>query len=181
MSDLKQRSREVLYRGKIFDLILDQVEYPDGSPGIREIVHHPGGAVTVPLLDDGRVILVKQLRYPFNAHILELPAGKLAPGEDPSVCAGRELTEETGWVAGELTHLTSILTTPGFCDEVLHIFLATGLRQSASGPRREKGESTMTVEMLPLADARAMVHRGEIRDAKTIIGLMLVDEGENGK
>ncbi len=176
MNELKQRSRRVIYQGKIFDLIVDDVEYPDGVSGIREVVHHPGGAAVVPLLDDGRVIMVRQLRYPFGRHILELPAGKLAPGEDPAVCAARELTEETGWVAGRLERLTSILTTPGFCDEVLHLYLGTGLRQSPQGHRRERGEFTMAVEIVPFADAMSMVRRGDIEDAKTIVGLMMADE-----
>ncbi len=176
MNEVKQRSRQVLYTGRIFDLIVDQVEYPDGTPGVREVVHHPGGAVVVPLLDDGRVIMVRQLRYPLGTRILELPAGKLAPGEDPAVCAGRELTEETGWVASKLERLTSILTSPGFCDEILHLFLGTGLRESPGGHQREPGEFSMSVEFLPLPHALAMVRRGEITDAKTIIGLMMVDE-----
>ncbi len=172
---LKQVHRDLLYHGRIIDLIVDEVEYPDGTLGIREIAHHPGGAVTVPLLDDGRVILVRQLRYPVGTDVLELPAGKLSPGEDPALCAARELTEETGWVAGRLTHLTSILTTPGFCDEILHIFLARDLHESPEGHRRERGEYSMTVEVIPLAKAMQMVDDGTINDAKTIIGLMLAD------
>ncbi len=173
--ELKQIRRDVLYRGRIFDLFVDQVEYPSGNRSVREIAHHPGGAVTVPLLDDGRVILVRQLRYPLGRHILELPAGKLNPGEDPAIAAARELEEETGWVAGRLQKLTSIYTTPGFCDEELHLYLATGLTPSPDGHRREEGEFTMTVEMIPLAEALAMVGRGELKDGKTIVGLLLAE------
>jgi len=86
--DLKQIKREIVYHGKIIDLIVDEIEYPTGKRGVREIAHHPGGAVTVPLLDDGRVLFVRQLRYPFGEYCLELPAGKLGPGEDPVQCAG---------------------------------------------------------------------------------------------
>jgi ADP-ribose pyrophosphatase len=173
--DVKHLKHEVLYRGKIFDLIVDEIEYPSGNLGKREIAHHPGGSVTVPLLDDGRVVLVKQLRYPLGEHILELPAGKLGPGEDPAVCAARELTEETGWVAGNLTRLTSMYTTPGFCDEVLHIFLATNLHESPEGHRREEGEFSMTVHLIPLTEAVAMIDRGEIRDGKSIVGLLMAE------
>ena len=174
MTELKQLKREVLYRGRVFDLIVDDVEYPSGNKSKREIAHHPGGAVAVPLLDDGRVILVEQLRYPLSKYVLELPAGKLSPGEDPKVTAARELHEETGWVAGSLEKLTSIYTTPGFCDEELHIYLATDLKESPSGHKREEGELTMSVHLVPLTEALRMVDAGELQDSKTIIGLLLV-------
>ncbi len=171
--EVRQISREVRYRGKVFDLIVDEVVYPSGATGVREIAHHPGGAVVVPLLPDGRVIMVRQLRYPLGRRLLELPAGKLSPGEDPADAARRELTEETGWIAGRLAKLTSIFTTPGFCDEELHLFLGTDLHESPSGHRREEGELTMTVEMIPLQDAIGMVERGEIADGKSVAGLLL--------
>lgn len=170
-----QRTREILYRGKIFDLIVDRIEDPEGETGIREIAHHPGGAVAVPLFDDGRLLLVRQLRYPLGREIVEFPAGKLQPGEDPARAAARELAEETGWSAGRLEKLISMYSTPGFCDEVLHLYLATELAPSPGGPRREKGESTMSVLTLPLTEAVAMVEGGEIEDAKTVAGILLVD------
>ncbi len=173
--ELKLLKRERLYSGKVFDLIVDQVEYPSGNKGVREIAHHPGGAVVVPLLDDGSVMMVKQLRYPLGKHILELPAGKLNSGEDPALAAHRELEEETGWKALRLQLLTSIYTTPGFCDEELHIFLATGLRESPDGHKREEGELTMSVHTLPLAEAVGLVENGELKDSKTIAGLLLAE------
>lgn len=178
--ELKRLSRKVVYTGKVFDLIVDQVEYPSGTRGVREIAHHPGGAVTVPMFDDGRVVLVKQLRYPFGKHIYELPAGKLSPGENPEVAAARELEEETGFIAGSLEHLTSIYTTPGFCDEELHIFLATQLSESPYGHKREEGEFSMTVQSMPLQEALAMVELGEIKDGKTIVGLLWIDRRMRG-
>jgi len=174
--DLKRLTREVLYRGRTFDLIVDQIEYPSGNTGVREIAHHPGGAVAVPLLDDGRVVLVRQLRYPLGEYLLELPAGKLTPGEDPKECAARELAEETGWTAGTLAHLVSIYSTPGFCDEILHLYLATDLHPSPEGHRREEGEYSMTVHLVPLEEALAMIDRGEIRDGKSIVGLMMAQK-----
>jgi len=178
--ELKRLGRDIVYRGKVFDLIVDRVQYPSGNTGVREIAHHPGGAVVVPLLDDGRVLLVKQLRYPFGKHIHELPAGKLGPGEEPGAAAARELEEETGYRAGSLEPLTSIYTTPGFCDEVLHLFLATALQLSPGGPRREEGEFSMTVEPMAPAQALAMVESGEIRDAKTIVGLFWLERLKKG-
>lgn len=168
-------TREILYRGKVIDLIVDRIDYPGGRTGIREIAHHPGGAVAIPLFDDRRVMLVRQLRYPLGREVVEFPAGKLQPGEDPGRAAARELAEETGWTAGVLERITSFYSTPGFCDEVLHLYLATKLVPVPGGPRREEGESAMTVLTLPLADAVAMAERGEIEDAKTVAGLLLVE------
>lgn len=173
--ELKRLKRETLYSGKVFDLIVDEVQYPSGNRGIREIARHPGGAVIVPLLDDGSVLMVKQLRYPLERHILELPAGKLSRGEEPALAAQRELKEETGWTAETLELLTSIYTTPGFCDEHLHLFLATGLREAPDGHAREEGEQTMTVHKIPLREAVSLVDRGELQDAKTIIGLLMTE------
>jgi ADP-ribose pyrophosphatase len=164
-----------VYSGKVFDLIVDQVEYTTGNKGIREIAHHPGGAVAIPVLDDGRVLLVHQLRYPFGVRLYELPAGKLSPGEDPQAAAARELEEETGYLAGSLEFLLTLYTTPGFCDEVLHLFLATQLTPSPGGHRHEEGEVGMTVRPMLLSEAMGMVALGEIKDAKTIIGLLLLE------
>ena len=174
--ELKRLSRETLYRGKIIDLLVDRVEYPSGNQTVREVAHHPGGATVLPLLNDGRVLLVDQLRYPLEKHILELPAGKLFPGEDPAACAARELEEETGWIAGSLEKLCSFYTSPGFCDEELHIFLGRDLRLSPDGHKREEGEFTMSIHMIPFQEALAMVKSGAIKDAKTIIGLLLAND-----
>jgi ADP-ribose pyrophosphatase len=118
-------------------------------------------------------MLIQQLRYPFGRHLYEIPAGKLSEGEDPKSAAARELEEETGWHAGALHHLISVYTSPGFCDEIIHIFLGMHLTETGSGPRREEGEFSMTVSVLPLGTALEMLRRGDIHDAKTIIGLLL--------
>lgn len=179
--ELKLLDRKLMYSGKVFDLIVDHVEYPSGRSGVREIAHHPGGAVTVPLFEDGQVLLVKQLRYPLGKHIYELPAGKLGPNEDPQVAAARELEEETGYVAGSVERLVSIYTTPGFCDEELHIFLATHLHESPSGHKREEGEFSMTIERMSMDKALSMVEGGEIKDGKTIVGLLWMDRRMKGR
>ena len=171
--ELKRLSHDVLYRGKVFDLEVDQVEYASGNKGIREVARHTGGAVAVPVLPDGSILFVKQFRYPLQAYTLELPAGKLGAGEDPAAAAARELEEETGWMAGHLEKLTAMLTTPGFCDEVLHIYLATALSPAPTGHRREEGELGMTIHAMSLNEALDLVEKGEIRDSKTIVGLFL--------
>lgn len=171
--ELRRLSREVVYRGRTIDLLVDQVEYPSGNRSVREIAHHPGGAVTVPVFDDGTVLFVRQLRYPLNLHIMELPAGKLDPGEDPIRAAARELREETGWSAGRMEKLASIYTTPGFCDEILHLFLARDLAPAEEGHGREEGEFTMTLDRVPMDRAIGMIEKGEIQDGKTIVGLLL--------
>jgi ADP-ribose pyrophosphatase len=175
MSHVKTLQSERRYSGIVFNLIVDEVEYPSGNRGIREVAEHHGGAVVVPLLDDGSVILVNQYRYPVKKNVIELPAGKLAPGEDPKLCAARELEEETGYAAENLTPLTAIYTTPGFCTEVLHIFVATGLRKLPTGQRLEEGEMDLTVKAVPLEEIALMIDQRTIVDAKTICGILMVD------
>lgn len=171
--NLKLVRRRTVFEGRVFDIIVDDVEYPSGNPGVREVARHSGGAVVVPLFDDGRIALIRQHRYPLDEFIPELPAGKLYRGEDPLDCARRELEEETGYHAREWTLLTPIFTTPGFCDEVLHIFLARGLSEAPGGRKPEEGEESMTVETTTLGEAVAMVERREIRDGKSICGILL--------
>lgn len=169
---VKLIARKVLHRGKIFSAIVDEVEYPSGRTTVREIAEHPGGAVALAMFDDETILLVRQHRYPLDDFLWELPAGKLDPMEDPLVCARRELQEETGYVAKSWTPLLTICTSPGFCSEILHLFLATGLELHAGGTQREEGEQSMTMKSLPFTEALAMISRGEIRDAKTICGIL---------
>lgn len=164
----KLKESEILYRGKVFDLRVDKIEYDSGNPAIREVAVHPGGAVTVPVTDNGKIVLVKQFRYPFGENMLEFPAGKLDPDEDPSVCAKRELAEETGYTAGNLTKLGVIRTAPGYLTEVLFIFLAAGL--SPGKHNREEGESTMEVFELTPDEIKDKIENGQITDSKTICG-----------
>jgi ADP-ribose pyrophosphatase len=173
MPNIKTLKSEKRYSGTVFNLIVDEVEYISGTRGVREVAEHPGGAVVVPLLDDGTVLLVHQYRYPLKKELL--PAGKLDPGEDPRVCAERELEEETGYTAGSLRKLTAIYTSPGFCSEQLHIFLATGLKKSSRGQQLEEGESDLTIRQLPFDEAVNMIEQGDIVDGKTICGILLTD------
>ncbi len=171
--NLKVLQRTRLYQGRVFNLIVDQVEYPSGKRSVREVAEHPGGAVVLAVFSDRRILLVKQHRYPIDAVIYELPAGKLHSGEDPLTCAQRELVEETGYRARTGRKLTSIYTTPGFCSEVLHVYLATDVEKSARGQRLEEGEHGLHVQALPLDETISMIDRGEIVDGKTIVGILM--------
>ncbi len=175
MPQFKILKSERRYAGKVFSLVIDEIEYASGNRGIREVAEHPGGAVVVPVFSDGSMLLVRQFRYPVKHHVYELPAGKLDPAEEPRHCAERELDEETGYVAGSWKKLVAIYTTPGFCSEQLHIFLATDLKESGHGQRLEEGELDLTVERVPFRRAVEMIERGDIVDSKTICGILLAE------
>jgi ADP-ribose pyrophosphatase len=161
----------LIYQGRIVRFRVDTVALPDGSTTIREIVGTPGAVVVVPLTDDRQVRMVRQYRSAIGQFLLELPAGTLEPGEAPEQAAPRELAEETGDRAARWERLSGFYTVPGICDEYLHLFLATGL---TPGQSNREPDEFIEVVTLPLDEALAMVKRGEIRDAKTIIGLLMV-------
>ena len=165
-------SSEEVYRGRLINVACDTVREA-GKTYVREVVRHPGGAAVVAYFDDGTVALVSQYRHPTVRYLLELPAGKLDPGERPEETAARELEEELGVVAGRLEQLTEFYTTPGFCAEKLWVFLATDLRETAS---RYEEDEIIEVVRLPYARALEMIASREIEDAKTIIGLLLAAE-----
>lgn len=173
MQKPKVLKSEKRYAGKVFDLIVDEVEYPSGNRSIREVASHPGGAVIVPLVDAVTLLLIRQFRYPMNEVIYEFPAGKLNAGEDPEECARRELAEETGFRAGVLQSLGRIYTSPGFCSEVLHLYFAKDLTRTPNGPQLEEGELGLSLEPTPVATVAAMIENGTIVDAKTICGFHL--------
>jgi ADP-ribose pyrophosphatase len=160
-----------IFTGKVITVNIDTVTLPNGVTIDLEMVRHPGAAAVVPLKDDGTVVLIKQFRHAAGGFIYEIPAGKLHPGEDPMHCAARELEEEIGYVAGRLERLTSILTAPGFTDEVIHIYRATGM---TAGRQQLDRDEVLEVLEIPLKEALTMITAGTIRDAKTIVGLQLV-------
>ena len=162
-------SSEGVYAGRLISVVRDVVREGEKTY-VREVVAHPGGAAAVPLHADGTVSLVSQYRHPARRYVLELPAGKLDPGEGPAETAARELEEELGLVAGRLEQLSEFYTTPGFCAERLWVFLATDLSETA---RRHEEDEIIEVVRLPFARALRMAADGEIDDAKTIIGLLL--------
>jgi ADP-ribose pyrophosphatase len=167
--DYKILKSQILYKGKVFDHQVDEIEYASGNIGIREVAIHPGGAVVVPVKDDGKIILVKQFRYPLQKTLIELPAGKLDKGEDPLICATRELEEETGYRAKEIKKLGEIYTAPGYCTEVLHIYFAGGL--IPGNHNREEGEMGMEILELSVQEIESLILSGKITDAKTIVGI----------
>lgn len=169
----KLLQREKKYHGKIVDLTVDHLQYPSGTKTIREIIEHPGGAVVVALFENNDILLIKQYRHPFAKEVIELPAGKLDTGEDPLHCAQRELQEETGYASSEWNKLTAMYTTPGFCNEVLHIFEAKNIHPSEKGQALEEGEASIQLLRVPIAEAVAMIERQEIVDGKTIVGIMM--------
>ena len=163
---------ESIYRGRIIDLRLEEVTLPNGAVVELELMHHKGASAVAAVDDAGRVVLIRQYRFAAGGYIWELPAGVLdRADEPPTACAERELREEVGLQAREWRQLGSIVTTPGFCDERIHLFLARGLE--SVGHDRGDDEVIDEVRSVPLTEALAMIRRGDIIDAKTIAGLYL--------
>lgn len=162
------------YSGRRISIDLDTVRFPDGSTGVLEMVRHPGAAAVVPFLDDPasgdpRVILIRQYRYAALDFLWEIPAGTLDAGEAPEACAARELREEAGVTARRLVHLTTIFTTPGFTDERIHLYAASGLARVPTA--REQDEFIETHEVR-WSEVGRMLRDGRIRDGKTMVALM---------
>ncbi len=166
-------SGEDVFAGKLLHVRRDLVRLPDGSSGVREYIRHPGAVAVVALLDDGRVLLERQFRYPHGRDFIELPAGKRDPGESPLATARRELLEETGYEAGHWQHLGVIHTAIAYTDEGIELYLARGLRKGEA--RLEPGEFLETLEV-PFGEAIAMVRDGRITDAKSVAGLLWAEK-----
>lgn len=165
----KIRNSQKVFDGRVFNVTVDTVSEGERTYQ-REVVHHTGSAVIVPVFDDGTVALVRQYRHPAVRYLLEVPAGTLAKGERPEIGAARELKEELGLVAARLDKLSEFFVSPGFCEEKMWVYLATELSE---GPQALEDDEIIDVVRLPIADALEMITSGEIEDAKTIIGLML--------
>lgn len=183
MSDdpLRERliSSEVLKRGRILDFRIDTVEAADGHRSTRDIASHPGGVCMVAIDDQDRVLLVRQWRHAIGGPLLEIPAGTLDREDDGSVehhalAAARELEEETGSRAGTWRYLGGFYTAPGFTSELMHLYLATDLTSSHEGGLQPDEDERLELRPIPFAEAVAMAERGEIRDAKSIVGLLWV-------
>ena len=169
MSEVKVLESREIYQGKIVDLSLDRVTLPNGNVCDLEVVRHPGASAVVPVDADRNVLLVRQYRYATSGWLYEIPAGKLDDDEDPAVCAAREVEEEVGVRPGRLTPMGWIWTTPGFSDERIWLYLATELVASKQSLQPDE---VLSVERMPIDEAVEMARRGEIRDAKSICGLL---------
>jgi ADP-ribose pyrophosphatase len=168
-ADARTVSHRRVFTGRMLALDVDDVEEPGGVRGVREVVRHPGSVAALPVHEDGRVVLVRQYRYPVGREVWELPAGKLDGGESPEEGARRELEEETGLRASALEPISVFYTTPGFCDEVMHVFRATEL---TSVPPRPEDDERIEVGTFTLNEARAMIRAGEVREGKTLVALL---------
>lgn len=158
-----------VFSGRVFDVTVDTVREGDKTY-VREVVHHPGSAVILPVFDDGTIALVRQYRHPAVRYLLELPAGTLNDQEPPEAGAARELEEELGLLAGKMEKLSEFFVSPGFCEEKMWLYLATDLTETA---QRLEEDEMIEVVRLSIDRALQMITDGEIEDAKTIIGLML--------
>ncbi|MDR1664532.1 MAG: NUDIX hydrolase [Clostridiales bacterium] len=157
-------------RGKIFDVAKRTVRLPNGETAVRDAILHNGASAIIPILDDGRVLLERQYRDSVGAEILEIPAGRLEPGEDPAVCAARELAEETGYRAARLKLVTVFYPAVGYSNEKIHLFLANGL---TAGETRPDEDEFVEPEAYTLEEAFQMIDDGEIIDGKTVMALLL--------
>lgn len=164
---------KLVFEGKVLNLKVDTVNLPNGKQAVREVVVHPGAVAVVAVTDADELVLIKQFRYPVGQVIWEIPAGKLEKGEDPLSCAQRELAEETGHGAEQWKHLSTFFTTPGFSDEIMYIYLASGLH---TDKQTADDDEFIELHYIPFAEALRMISDGEIKDAKTIAGILLADK-----
>lgn len=176
MSQARHISDETVYRGAVLELRRVTFRGRDGQAITKDMIHHRGAAVILPVMDDGRMVLIRSYRYALDEVLYELPAGTLEEGEEPARCAARELTEETGYRAGRLEYLGAHAAAPGNSDELYHVYVATEL---VGGRQDLEGDEDIRVEVLPQEQVRRMLLDGTIRDAKTaaVIGLYWLRKG----
>ncbi|HET7578429.1 MAG TPA: NUDIX hydrolase [Bacillales bacterium] len=178
MNDFTEKtiSSETIYTGKIIDVKLDQVELPNGKTSGRELVYHPGAVAVIALTEDGKIIMVRQFRKPLERSIVEIPAGKLEKGEDPEACAHRELEEETGYRGADLEHVASFYTSPGFSDELIHLYFTDKLEKGQQQPDEDEFVELMEVT---LEEALELVKNKQIYDAKTVYAVQYLQLRQN--
>lgn len=174
MKDGNQVDTRRVYTGRVLNLDIDTVRFPDGSVGELEIIRHSGASAVVPFVSDPtgpdpQLLLIRQYRYAAGGYVYEIPAGRLDPGEDPATCAHRELREETGCTSERMDRLFTMYTTPGFTDERIHVFMAVGLTRGAVA---HEADEFLEVKPMPLSRALTMIENGEIQDGKTALGIL---------
>ncbi len=169
----KKIDSKQIFDGKIVKLFVDTVELPNGQTATREIVRHPGAVCVIPVTNEGEVVMVKQFRYPFGEVLLEIPAGKLEPGEDPLEAVVRELEEESGAQAGKIEHIGELYTTVAIFDEKIQVYLATDLTFINAHPDEDE---FLEVTKIPLKTLVKMVMDGEIKDSKTQIAILKAEK-----
>ncbi|WP_188206078.1 NUDIX hydrolase [Alkalibacillus aidingensis] len=162
----KTINRQTIYQGRIIDLHVDDVELPNGESSKRELVFHPGAVAVIAVTDEGKIVMVEQYRKALEKSIIEIPAGKLEPGESPEITAERELEEETGYQVDSLTYVMSYYTSPGFADEKIYIYHATGLRPSSK--RSLDVDEFVELKEVTIDEALEFIKQEKIHDAKTI-------------
>jgi ADP-ribose pyrophosphatase len=170
------RAINVVHRGRVFTVQVESITQPNGMPLEAEMVRHPGSVVLVPVADDGSLVLVRQYRHAVGRHVWELPAGTLKPGEVPESAAARECQEEIGLIPGRLDYLGAYYPTPGYCDEIMHFYRATALREPGANDPVAHADEDEDIETVRFDrdTMRGMIASGEIVDLKTIGGLALL-------
>lgn len=169
-----------IFSGRVISLQVDEVELPNGKTSKREIIKHPGAVAILPITNDGKIVMVEQFRKALERTLVEIPAGKLEKGENPLECARRELEEETGYVCEKLDWLISFYTSPGFADEIVHLYVATGLSKKEDAAQLDEDEFVNIVE-LSLAEAIQYVEEKKIYDAKTAYAVQYLQLKESNK
>ena len=165
----KMVSSEEKFKGRILDVRLDTVELPNGHGAFREVVRHPGGVCVLALDEEGRVLVVEQFRYPYGKLLLEIPAGKLERGEDPREAGIRELREETGATAGRFESLGQVYPSPGYCDEIIHLYMA---RDLSFGQAQPDEDEFLQVQRIPFEELVGRILDGEVTDSKTVAAVL---------
>jgi len=173
----KEEKSRMLWHGKTFDLISEDQVLPNGKPVTVELIRHPGSSAVVPLLEEGKVVLIRQYRPAVGDYLWEIPAGAMRPGEDPLACARRELREECGLEGSRFDELGVIAIAAGYSDERIHLFMATGIRP---GEQHLDEDELLTIHVFPFDAAMEMIQRGEIHEAMTIIGLRMAYRKREG-
>lgn len=179
-ASIGQMSTRRVYTGRVVSLDVDTVRFPNGVTGDLEMIRHSGASAVVPVLEvsgePARVLLIRQYRYAANGFLYEIPAGRLDSGETPENCARRELKEETGYSAGRMVGLTSIYTTPGFTNEIIHLFIAEELTPGRSAL---EDDEILELKAVPMSEALEMIRTGRIQDGKTISALLFAARFRN--